>query len=294
MTTLRMLRNNAPRTSLSVMSYSECPMAMTTRICLWSLSVMTCGAALTLYAPSQAFAQFGGLGANTGGGQTAAAGAGAGNSLSGSSMANSISSMNANRGMSAQNLRGFGGANAFRSAIGADAVGQQSGMSGLGGLGGGMMGMGGMGGMGGLGGMGGMGRMGAFGNMFGNQFGMNQGMNQGGGASKLRIPTKIGFAAPTTPAVTTARSQRFATRIPKIPSFKGVSGLSVQMAGETAVIRGTVQSEEQKELVERLAKLEPGISEVQNELEVVAPADPASPATGTTGASEELPTPQRP
>ncbi len=290
MTTLRMLRNNAPRTSLLVMSYSERPMAMTTRIWLWSLGVWTCVAASSLFAPAQTFAQFGGLGANTGGGQTAAAGAGAGNSLSGSSMANSISSMNANRGMSAQNLRGFGGANAFRSAIGADAVGQQSGMSGLGGLGG-MMGMGGMGG---LGGMGGMGRMGAFGNMFGNQFGMNQGMNQGGGASKLRIPTKIGFAAPTTPAVTTARSQRFATRIPKIPSFKGVSGLSVQMAGETAVIRGTVQSEEQKELVERLAKLEPGISEVQNELEVVAPADPASPATGTTGASEELPAPQRP
>ncbi len=216
--------------------------------------------------------------------------AGSGNTLSGSNMANSISSMNANRGMSAQNLRGFGGANAFRSAIGADNVGQQSGLGGLGGMSSGMMGMGGLGGMGGMG----MGRMGAFGNMFGNQFGMNQGMNQQGGASKLRIPTKIGFATPTTPAVATARSQKFASRIPKIPSFKGVSGLNVQMAGETAVIRGTVQSEEQKELVERLAKLEPGISDVRNELEVVPPTESATNASGTDGATEELPAPRLP
>ncbi|MFM7072447.1 MAG: BON domain-containing protein [Planctomycetota bacterium] len=271
-------------------------MSMATRVFCWALCVSTAGLIATFAAPHPAQAQFGGLGMGSNSGSTGQLGgggssaAGSGNTLSGSNMANSISSMNANRGMSAQNLRGFGGANAFRSAIGADNVGQQSGLSGLGGMNSGMMGMGGLGGMGGMG----MGRMGAFGNMFGNQFGMNQGMNQQGGTSKLRIPTKIGFAASATPAVATARSQKFASRIPKIPSFKGVSGLSVQMAGETAVIRGTVQSEEQKELVERLAKLEPGISDVQNELEVVPPAEAASTSAATDGATEELPAPRLP
>ena len=275
------------------MSDSERPMKMTIRaasfrVLVGCLATFSVAASVSILSPTQALAQFGGLGSNTGGGQTSAAGGG--NTLSGSSMANSISNMNANRGMSAQNLRDFGGANAFRSAIGADTVGQQGGMGGLGGMGSGMMGMGGLGGMGGMG----MGRMGAFGNMFGNQFGMNQGMNQNSGASKLRIPTRIGFAAPSTPAVATARSQKFAARIPKIPSFKGVSGLSVQMAGETAVIRGTVQSEEQRELVERLAKLEPGISGVQNELQVVPPADGAFASAGSGSASEELPSPRLP
>jgi hypothetical protein len=266
-------------------------MAMTIRVFRLTVFLWMGGVLAAILATSPAHAQFGGLGGNTGntGGMGQMGATGGGNTLSGSNMANSISSMNANRGMTAQNLRGFGGANAFRSAIGADTVGQQGGMGGLGGLGGmngGMMGMGGMGGMG-------MGRMGGFGNMFGNQFGMNQSTNQGGG-SKLRIPTKIGFSAPATPAMATVRSQRFASRIPKIPSFKGVSGLSVEMAGETAVIRGTVQSAEQRELVERLAMLEPGISAVQNELQVVPAADALS-APGESGsAAGELPAPRQP
>lgn len=260
-------------------------MATAIRVFRWTVCLFA-GLAVPALIVSPAQAQFGGLGNNSSGmgGQTGAGGGG--NTLSGSNMANSISSMNANRGMSAQNLRGFGGANAFRSAIGADTVGQQGGMGGLGGLGGMNGGMMGMGGMGGLGGMG-MGRMGAFGNMFGNQFGMNQSMNQGAG-SKLRIPTKIGFPTAATPAVATARSQKFVSRIPKIPSFKGVSGLSVEMAGETAVIRGTVQSEEQRELVERLARLEPGISAVQNELQVVPAVEAVTPPVGTG----ELPAPR--
>ena len=204
--------------------------------------------------PTTAWAQFGSL--QNAGGSTVG---GTGNSVSGSTLANSISGMNANRGMDAQSLRGFGGADAFRQAVGADMIGQQMGMNSMGRT---MMGMGMMGRMGGQ-----------FG--FGSQFGMGNQQNNQRGRVQLRVPMRMGFTVSTTQM--TARSKQLATRVPKIPGLRNVQGLTVEMDGETAILRGTVESEEQRDLVERLAKLEPGISAVQNELLVVAPAEAVLP-----------------
>ena len=201
--------------------------------------------------PTNSFAQFGSLGST---GTTTNS---TGNSLTGDSLANSISGMS-NRGMDAQSLRGFGGADAFRSAVGADTLGAAMGMNNMN-MNRAMMGMGMMGRMGGMG---------------MNQFGMNQQQNQRG-RQQLRIPMRIGFTA--APAQMAARSQQFATRVPKIPGLKNVRGLTVEMDGETAILRGKVDSEDQRLLVERMAKLEPGISAVQNELQVEAPESLTSP-----------------
>ncbi len=232
-------------------------MARGYRMFTWAgLAVLACG-----FLPAVGWAQFGSLQNPGTQASSNAAGAGGGNSLSGSSLANSISGMNANRGMDAQSLRGFGGADVFRSAIGADMMGQQS-------IGRQMMGMGMMGRMGG---------------QFGNQFGMNQQQNNQKGKVQLRIPMRLGFA--TSAAKRTARSNQFAKRVPNIPGLKNIQGLTVEMAGETAILRGVVDSEEQRELVERMAKLEPGISAVQNELQVAAATENPTP----TGSAEELP-----
>ncbi len=196
--------------------------------------------------PTLARAQFGSIGSTGGtGGATGA------HTVSGSSLANSISSINASRGMDASSLRGFGGADAFRSAIGADTIGTAVGLNTMN-MNRAMMGMGMMGRMGGM-----------------NQFGMmNQQQNQRG-RQQLRVPMRIGFTS--APAQMSARSKQFATRVPKLPALKTVRDLTVEMDGETAILRGTVDSEDQRLLVERMAKLEPGISEVQNELQVVPP-----------------------
>jgi hypothetical protein len=195
-----------------------------------------------------AHAQFGSLG------PTGASNAAAGNSLSGNSLANSISGGMTNRGMDAQSLRGFGGADAFRTAIGADTIGAAAGLNTMN-MNRTMMGMGMMGRMGGMGGMG------------MNQFGMNQQQNQRG-RQQLRIPMRVGFTV--APAQMSVRSRQFATRVPKIPGLKNVRDLTIEMDGETAILRGKVDSEDQRLLVERMAKLEPGISAVQNELQVEA------------------------
>ncbi|MFO0902668.1 MAG: BON domain-containing protein [Pirellulales bacterium] len=198
--------------------------------------------------PHLARAQFGNLGS------TGASNAAAGNSLSAGSLANSITGNTTNRGMDAQSLRGFGGADAFRSAIGADTLGTAAGLNAMN-MNRAMMGMGMMG------------RMGGFGGMGMNQFGMNQQQNQRG-RQQLRIPMRLGFTSP--PAQMSVRSRQFATRVPKIPGLKNVRELTIEMDGETAILRGKVDSEDQRLLVERMAKLEPGISAVQNELQVEA------------------------
>ena len=236
-----------------------------TRVWRW-LALASVATVIGALFPTASWAQFGSL---TNQGSTA----GGNNSLSGSSLANSITGMTQNRGMDAQSLRGFGGGDAFRSAIGADMLGQTMGMNAMGRN---MMGMGMMGRMGG----------------FGNQFGMmNQQQSNQRGKASLRIPMRVGFKVPV--AQMAARSQQFATRVPKIPGFAKVKGLSVEMDGETAILRGTVESDEQRELMERMAKLEPGISAVRNEL-LVASVDATTPESETPESATpngELPPP---
>lgn len=162
----------------------------------------------------------------------------------------------------------------FRSASGNAMLQSTFGIApGAGGMG---MGMGGMGmnglGMGGMG-MGGMGRgIGGFGNnQFGNnQFGMQNNRNgQQGGKPNLRIPMRVDFDVPIVPAVVAAtRIQAFENRLPKFPGLKGVEGITMTADGQTAILRGSVKTQKQKELVERLVMFEPGVIKVQNDIKV--------------------------
>jgi hypothetical protein len=69
-------------------------------------------------------------------------------------------------------------------------------------------------------------------------------------------------------AVRTVVSTRFTQRVAKLPGLQ-TSGVTMLAAeGRTAVLRGKVASTEQADLLGRLALLEPGISNVQNELTI--------------------------
>jgi hypothetical protein len=144
-------------------------------------------------------------------------------------------------------------------------------------------GFGGGTGLGGIGGLGGVGTGGLFGGG-GGVGGVGQTGLQTGGVGTtqqqtVRAQMVLGFTPQVmvAPQIHIQLGQRLATAV-RLPS---PSQLQVELAGRTAVLRGTVHSEHSRSLAERLAMLEPGVSAVRNEL-TVAPA----PLSGGSGLEE--------
>ena len=98
----------------------------------------------------------------------------------------------------------------------------------------------------------------------GGQFGGRNG--QGTQQRSIRAGIKLGFKY--TP-VRTKTAARFEKRLLLIPRFSKESKVMVVAEGDVFVLTGTVPSEEDRALAERLARLEPGVSKIRNELKVV-------------------------
>ena len=77
---------------------------------------------------------------------------------------------------------------------------------------------------------------------------------------------KLGFKPQP---VSTVRLQAFESRLTKLPGLQWVGPAEVRMEGRTAVLRGTVASADDRELAEALAKMEPDVLQVRNEIVVV-------------------------
>lgn len=102
--------------------------------------------------------------------------------------------------------------------------------------------------------------------------------NQGGAGSMTQpMPYRLGravaFPVPQPPAGAVAQS--LTTAFAQVRSLAGFPEIAVTVEGRTATLRGSVTSPEQRALVERLARLEPGIDSVRNELAVTTPPLPA-------------------
>jgi hypothetical protein len=93
---------------------------------------------------------------------------------------------------------------------------------------------------------------------------------------QIRIALKLGFQPQP---VSAARFQAFGTRITQLPGIQWAGPAQVSLEGRTAVLRGKVATEEDRQLVEDLARMEPDVLDVRNELVVDS--------SETTG--EELP-----
>lgn len=110
-----------------------------------------------------------------------------------------------------------------------------------------------------------------------NQNNNTQGRNQ----PNIRIALRLGFRpAPVSPTSMVAMQ----TRLEKLPGIRFIGQSQVAMEGRTAVLKGTVASEEDRELAEALAMMEPDVLDVRNELVVDSTA-----TTDSTARSEELP-----
>jgi len=138
-----------------------------------------------------------------------------------------------------------------------------NGAGGMNSMGMGSMGMMGMGGMSGRGGMGGMGR--------GGTGGFGRGGQQNNARAQLRIPMRIGFTRPTLDLVQV--SVKATSRLTKIPTLSEGNKVAVVVSEDgVALVTGSVVSDRDSSLIERLVELESGVKSVRNELVVNAPA----------------------
>ncbi len=112
-----------------------------------------------------------------------------------------------------------------------------------------------------------------FANLF-SQIGrsINQGgnFNQQGGRnttrSTIRIPLRLGFAAK--PISVPQFTAKFEGRIANLHGLSTIGPIRVTMEGSTAVLKGVVASEQDRQMAEGVALLEPEVETVRNELKV--------------------------
>ncbi|TWU41207.1 BON domain protein [Novipirellula aureliae] len=111
--------------------------------------------------------------------------------------------------------------------------------------------------------MGGMGGMGGFSSMFGNQTG------QTGSSTPPVIRTRLRSAIEVPPRPQWQTEQSATALIRSLPSGKRMPGVQVRVEGRTAVIAGTVSSQHDRRMSELLMRLEPGVRNVDNQIEVL-------------------------
>src|SRR5262245_39742746 len=104
--------------------------------------------------------------------------------------------------------------------------------------------------------------------------GQNQNQNQAGANNQqqqrtIRPQLVVGFTPPTPTAETLAA--RLSTRMQKIQRG-GFKGVTVEVDGRKVILRGEVNSDEDSRMAAMMARLEPGIRSVKNELVVKEPA----------------------
>jgi osmotically-inducible protein OsmY len=147
--------------------------------------------------------------------------------------------------------------------------------------GGGQLGAGQYGGAGGQYGAGG----------YGQQNNRNNNRQQNANAQGVRSRTEIpiatsytiGFSAPT--AAPTAISTKITDQLNRWHSIASAGGVNVQVVGKTAVLQGTVPSDHDRDMAAQMAMLEPGVSQVKNELQVTGSAPRGASLTGSVPAS---------
>jgi osmotically-inducible protein OsmY len=137
-----------------------------------------------------------------------------------------------------------------------------------------------------------LGMMGALGRggMMGLGMGMGQNMMGGMGGQQnqqktVRTHLRLGFESPGQPLGTV--NARFSDVVQRVLDRTDVGGgrVSVTLEGSTAVLTGTVSSKHARDVIARLALLEPGIGAVRNELTVNpdAPTPESGPTPNTAG-----------
>lgn len=96
-----------------------------------------------------------------------------------------------------------------------------------------------------------------------------------GGGVPYRISYTPGFAY--SPPSHSELATRLTTRLARLPQIESRVPIEVAIEGRTAILRGAVATEHDRELAERLIRLEPGVDQVANELTLAPPLPPQEP-----------------
>jgi osmotically-inducible protein OsmY len=125
-------------------------------------------------------------------------------------------------------------------------------------------------------------RVGQYGGVSGGMYGGMQGGGaqggaQGGSANTPSISTQLTVGFESRASDTQKFSTLLAQRLARLPALHWSSPGQIEVQGQTVILRGTVATEHDRDLAERVVRLEPGVDQVQNQL-VVAPksAKPAN------------------
>jgi osmotically-inducible protein OsmY len=118
-----------------------------------------------------------------------------------------------------------------------------------------------------------------------------QNANAQGVRSRTEIPIAtsytIGFSTPT--AAPTAISAKITDQLNRSHSIASAGGVNVQIVGKTAVLQGTVPSDHDRDMAAQVAMLEPGVSQVKNELQVTGSAPRGASLTGSNTSASSSP-----
>jgi len=107
--------------------------------------------------------------------------------------------------------------------------------------------------------------------------------------SEIPITTTytIGFNTPSAPP--SAISTKISGQLNRSRSIASAGGVNVQIVGKTAVLQGTVASDHDRALAQQLAMLEPGVSQVKNELQVAGSTPRGASLTGSNRSESSSP-----
>lgn len=169
---------------------------------------------------------------------------------------------------------GGAGGSAFGTGVSGSAFGSNAfsgGASTQGGMNAGGMNMGGMG-MGGMG-LGGVGGLGRGGMGLGGFGAGNFGMGMMGGNAQGRKPIRASVRPEIEMSARGAAdlSARTTSRFTNLPAAQKFPNVNASYENGSVVLRGSVATEKDKKMMERLMKLEPGVDSVRNELLVQGP-----------------------
>ncbi|MBA4105533.1 MAG: hypothetical protein C0485_07220 [Pirellula sp.] len=85
----------------------------------------------------------------------------------------------------------------------------------------------------------------------------------------IRVQLRPAFDVP--PAMVAQTDMRVQARLAKQMEMIGVGSPQIELVGRTAVLRGVVATDRDRELIARIASLEPGVSAVENLVVIQAP-----------------------
>jgi osmotically-inducible protein OsmY len=115
--------------------------------------------------------------------------------------------------------------------------------------------------------------------------GMGGRMNQQ--QAQYRVSRSVGFNY-ALPATAELRTQ-LGTRLQRLPGVSALGPIDVTLQERTIVLRGSVATAHDRDLAERLALLEAGVDQVQNELTIAPPAMTAPPLAAPASTSAARP-----